>query len=216
VLGVKVKSIIIFMLSLLLIGGLLQIDAIGNLNPIFHSIAISIRRAVSWALDVHPPKTQQIILTGKQELLDFDSSQGSTSLSVTKPVTPQSQAAEGRWNKKKKPMEANTSDFLKGDFNYNSQDTSSNSAASQRLLLLWEMGTPEDPVTELFPETEWYDEINIENYDWGNLLEAEEAAGEIDPDEPIPSEVVAPLLGDLKTRIQQKLESNLSENTPKK
>lgn len=212
----KVKSIIIFILSLLLIVGLLQIDAIGNLNPIFHSIAISIRRAVSWVLDVHSPKTQQIILTGKQEWLDFDSSQGTVSSLVTKPVAPQSHAADGRWNKKKKPMEDYTLDFLKGDFSYNSQDTLGNSAASQRLSLLREMGTPEDPVTELFPETEWYDEINIENYDWGNLLKEGEAESEIYLDEPIPSEVVEPLLGDLKTQIQQKLESNLSENTPKK
>ena len=38
----KIKFIGIFLLALLLILGLLQIEAIGNLNPIFHSIAVSL------------------------------------------------------------------------------------------------------------------------------------------------------------------------------
>ena len=208
----KVKSIGIFVLSLFLIAGLLQIDAIGNLNPVFHSIAVSIRRVVNWAIDAHSPKKQRITLTGQQGFLNSDSSQGAAPPIVTQPIIPKSRTGKGKWGNPKEPVENYTPGFPKGGFSYKPQNTLGDSAASRRLMILQEMGTPEDPVTELFPETEWYDEIDIENYDWANLLEE----GEIGLDEPIRSEVVEPLLDDLKTQIQQKLESNLSENVPKK
>ena len=69
----KLKFIGIFVLALLLILGLLQIEAIGNLNPIFHSIAVSVRQMVDWVLAAYSPNT--IILRGEPELLNVDTVQ---------------------------------------------------------------------------------------------------------------------------------------------
>ena len=69
----KIKFIGIFLLAILLILGLLQIEAIGNLNPIFHSIAVSVRQMVDWVLAAYSPNT--IILRGEPELLNVDTVQ---------------------------------------------------------------------------------------------------------------------------------------------
>ena len=199
----KIKFIGIFLLALLLILGLLQIDAIGNLNPIFHSIAVSVRQMVDWVLAAYSPNT--VILRGEPELLNVDTVQDYFPNYVKK-STPlqeniksdqldrQTSATDSIWN------------FSGEDFSDTPQTSLTEDAASRRQLLQ-EIAEPKDPVTDLFPETEWYDAINLDAYDFTELLTTEEPNEAVQPAETLDSDVVQPLLDEIKSQIDQKLES---------
>jgi len=65
------------------------------------------------------------------------------------------------------------------------------------------------PVTDLFPETSSYDNMDIE-YSGESLSAGRQYIVNL-RDAPIRPEFMAPLLNDLKTQIQQKLESKKLE-----
>ena len=199
----KMKFIGISLLALLLILGLLQIDAIGNLNPIFHSIAVSVRQMVDWVLAAYSPNT--IILRGEPEFLNPDEVQGYFPNYVKKSTSSQHNIKDAQSGR-----QANTTDsmwdFSREDFSNIPQTSPTEESASRRLQLLQEIAEPEDPVTDLFPETEWYDAINLDAYDFTELLTTEEPNEEIQPAE-VNSDVVQPLLDEIKSQIDQKLES---------
>ncbi len=201
----RIKFIGIFLLALLLILGLLQIDAIGNLNPIFHSIAVSVRRMVGWVLAAYSPNT--IILRGEPEFLNAEEVQDYFP-SYVKKSTPSQYNTAGTQSEKEVNVEDSTWDFSREDFSNMPQTSPAEESVSSRLQFLQEITEPEDPVTDLFPETEWYDAINLDAYDFTELLTAEEPNEEIQPDEALDSDVVQPLLDEIKSQIDQKLESD--------
>ena len=201
----KIKFIGIFLLALLLILGLLQIEAIGNLNPIFHSIAVSVRRMVDWVLAAYSPNT--IILRGEPELLNVDTVQDYFPNYVKK-STPSQQNKEGAQSEKQANVKGSMWDFSREDFGNMPQTSLTEESASRRLQLLQEITEPEDPVTDLFPETEWYDAVDLDAYDFTELLTTEEPDEKIQPDEALDSDVVQPLLDEINSQIDQKLESD--------
>jgi hypothetical protein len=87
------------------------------------------------------------------------------------------------------------------------QTSPTEESASRRLQLLQEITEPKDPVTDLFPETEWYDAVDLDAYDFTELLTTEEPDKGIQPAETLDSDVVQPLLNEIKSQIDQKLES---------
>ena len=200
----KIKFIGIFLLALLLILGLLQIEAIGNLNPIFHSIAVSVRQMVDWVLAAYSPNT--IILRGEPELLNVDAVQDYFPNYVKK-TTPSQYNKEYAQSEKHANVKGSMWDFSREDSSNTSQTSPTEEAASRRLQLLQEITEPEDPVTDLFPETEWYDTVDLDAYDFTELLTTEEPNEEIQPAETLDSDVVRPLLDEIKSQIDQKLES---------
>ena len=98
-------------------------------------------------------------------------------------------------------------DFSREDSSNTPQTSPTEEAASRRLQLLQEITEPKDPVTDLFPETEWYDAVDLNAYDFTELLTTEEPNEEIQPAETLDSDVVRPLLDEIKSQIDQKLES---------
>ena len=200
----KIKFIGIFLLALLLILGLLQIEAIGNLNPIFHSIAVSVRGMIDWVLAAYSPNT--IILRGEPELLNVDTVQDYFPNYVKK--SPLSQYdKEGARSEQQANVKGSMWDFSRDDLSNTSQTSPTEESASRRLQLLQEITELEDPVTDLFPETEWYDAVDLDAYDFTELLTTEEPNEEIPPTETLDSDVVQPLLDEIKSQIDQKLES---------
>ena len=200
----KIKFIGIFVLALLLILGLLQIEAIGNLNPIFHSIAVSIRQMVDWVLAAYSPNT--IILRGEPELLNVDTVQDYFPNYVKK-SSPLQHNKDDAQSERQANVKSSMWDFSTEDFGNMPQTSPTEEAASRRLQLLQEITEPEDPVTDLFPETEWYDAVDLEAYDFTELLTTDEPNEEIHPTETLDSDVVQPLLDEIKSQIDQKLES---------
>ena len=200
----KIKFIGIFLLALLLILGLLQIEAIGNLNPIFHSIAVSVRQMVDWVLAAYSPNT--IILRGEPELLNVEGFQDYLPNYVKK-STPSQHDKEDAQSKEQINVKGSMWDFSREDFSHTQQTSPTEASASRRLQLLHEITEPEDPVTDLFPETEWYDAIDLDAYDFAELLKTEEPNEETRPTDALDSEVVQPLLDEIQSQIDQKLES---------
>lgn len=201
----KIKFIGIFLLALLLILALLQIEAIGNLNPIFHSIAASVRQMVDWVLAAYSPNT--IILRGEPEFLNPDEVQ-TYFPSYVKKSTPSQYNTEGVQSEKQGNVKGSMWDFSGEDFGNAQQTSPTTEAASRRLQLLQEITEPKDPVTDLFPETEWYDAVDLDAYDVTELLTTEEPNKETQPAETLDSDVVQPLLDEIKSQIDQKLESD--------
>ena len=199
------KFIGIFLLALLLILGLLQIDAIGNLNPIFHSIAVSVRQMVDWVLAAYSPNT--IILRGEPEFLNPDEVQDYFPNYVKKSTPLSQHNIKDAQSERQADTTDSMWDFSRDDFSNTPQTFPTEESASRRLQLLQEIAEPEDPVTDLFPETEWYDAINLDAYDFTELLTTEEPNEEAQPDEALDSDVVQPLLDEIKSQIDQKLES---------
>lgn len=200
----KIKFIGIFLLALLLILGLLQMEAIGNLNPIFHSIAVSVRQMVDWVLAAYSPNT--IILRGEPELLNVDTVHDYFPNYVKKSA-PSQHNREGVQSEEQANVEGSMWDFSREDFSNMPQPSPTAESASRRLQLLQEITEPEDPVTDLFPETEWYDAVDLEAYDFTELLTTEEPDKGIQSAETLDSDVVQPLLNEIKSQIDQKLES---------
>ena len=200
----KLKFIGIFVLALLLILGLLQIEAIGNLNPIFHSIAVSVRQMVDWVLAAYSPNT--IILRGEPELLNVDTVQEYFPNHVKKSTLSQHNK-ESDQSDQQAAVKGSMWDFSREDLGNMPQTSPTEEAASRRLQLLQEITEPEDPVTDLFPETEWYDAVDLDAYDFTELLTTEEPNKEIQPTKTLDSEVVQPLLDEIQSQIDQKLES---------
>ena len=200
----KIKFIGIFLLALVLILGLLQIDAIGNLNPIFHSIAVSVRQMVDWVLAAYSPNT--IILRGEPELLNVDTVQDYFPNYVKKSSLSQNNKKDVQ-SEKGANVKGSMWNFSREDFSNTPQISPTEEAASRRLQLLQEITEPEDPVTDLFPETEWYDAVDLDAYDFTELLTTEEPNEENHPTETLDSDVVQPLLDEIKSQIDQKLES---------
>ena len=201
----KIKFIGIFLLALLLILGLLQIEAIGNLNPIFHSIAVSVRQMVDWVLAAYSPNGT-IILRGEPELLNVDTVQDYFPNYVKKSTSSQHNK-EGVQSEEQANVKGSMWDFSREDFSNMPQTSPTAESASRRLQLLQEITEPEDPVTDLFPETEWYDAVDLDAYDFTELLTTEEPDKGIQPAETLDSDVVQPLLNEIKSQIDQKLES---------
>ena len=199
----KIKFIGIFLLALLLILGLLQIDAIGNLNPIFHSIAVSVRQMVDWVLAAYSPNT--VILRGEPELLNVDTVQDYFPNYVKKSTPLQENIKSGQSDRQTNATDSMWN-FSGENFSDTLQTSSTEDAASRRQLLQ-EIAEPKDPVTDLFPETEWYDAINLDAYDFTELLTTEEPNEAVQPAETLDSDVVQPLLNEIKSQIDQKLES---------
>ncbi len=200
----KIKFIGIFLLALLLILGLLQIEAIGNLNPIFHSIAVSVRQMVDWVLAAYSPN--MIILRGEPELLNVDTVQDYFPNYVQKSTTPQHNKADATWNEQA-GVKGSMWDLSGEDFSNTSQISPTEESASRRLQLLQEITEPADPVTDLFPETEWYDGVDLDAYDFTELLTTEEPKDGVQPTDTLDSDVVQPLLNEIKSQIDQKLKS---------
>ena len=200
----KIKFIGIFLLALLLILGLLQIEAIGNLNPIFHSIAVSVRQMVDWVLAAYSPNT--IILRGEPELLNVDTVPDYFP-NYVKQSTPSPYNKAGAQSEKQAHVQGSMWDFSGEDFSNMSQTSPTEESASRRLQLLQEITESKDPVTDLFPETEWYDAVDLDAYDFTELLTTEEPNEEIQPAETLDSDVVQPLLDEIQSQIDQKLES---------
>ena len=200
----KIKIIGIFFLALLLILGLLQIEAIGNLNPIFHSIAVSVRQMVDWVLAAYSPNT--IILRGEPELLNVDTVQDFFPNYVKKSTSLQHDK-DGAQSENQANVKDSMWDFSGEDFSNRPQTSPTEEAASKRLQLLQEITELEDPVTDLFPETEWYDAVDLDAYDFTELLTTDEPNEELHPSETLDSDVVQPLLDEIKSQINQELES---------
>ena len=200
----KIKFIGIFLLALLLILGLLQIEAIGNLNPIFHSIAVSVRQMVDWVLAAYSPNT--IILRGEPELLNVDTVQDYFPNYVQKSTSSRQDKEDAQRNGQTS-VKGSMWDFSRGDFSNTEQTSPTEESASRRLQLLQEITEPADPVTDLFPETEWYDAVDLDAYDFTELLTKEEPEEKTQLTETLDSDVVQPLLDEIKSQIDQKLES---------
>ena len=200
----KIRIIGIFVLALLLILGLLQIEAIGNLNPLFHSIAVSVRQMVDWVLAAYSPNT--IILRGEPELLNIDTVQEYFPNYVKKSTTSQHDK-DGSQSEQQANVEGSMWDFSREDFSNTAQTSATEESASRRLQLLQEITEPEDPVTDLFPETEWYDAVDLDAYNFTELLTTEEPDEKIQSTETLDSDAVQPLLDEIKSQIDQKLES---------
>lgn len=200
----KIRIIGIFVLALLLILGLLQIEAIGNLNPLFHSIAVSVRQMVDWVLAAYSPNT--IILRGEPELLNVDTVQEYFPNYVKKSTTSQHDK-EGSRSERQANVQGSMWDFSREDFSNTAQTSPTQESASRRLQLLQEITEPEDPVTDLFPETEWYDAVDLDAYNFTELLTTEEPDEKIQSTETLDSDAVQPLLDEIKSQIDQKLES---------
>ena len=200
----KIKFIGIFLLALLLILGLLQIEAIGNLNPIFHSIAVSVRQMVDWVLAAYSPN--MIILRGEPELLNVDTVQDYFPNYVQKSTAPQYNKEDATRNEQA-GVKGSMWDLSGEDFSNTPQTSSTEESASKRLQLLQEITEPADPVTDLFPETEWYDGVDLDAYDFTELLTTEEPEKGARPAETLDSDVVQPLLNEIKSQIDQKLKS---------
>ena len=200
----KIKFIGIFLLALLLILGLLQIEAIGNLNPIFHSIAVSVRQMVDWVLAAYSPNT--IILRGEPELLNVDTVHDYFPNYIRK-SPPSQHNKEGVQSEEQANVKGSMWDFSREELSNMPQTSPAAESASRRLQLLQEITEPEDPVTDLFPETEWYDAVDLEAYDFTELLTTEEPDKGTQSAETLDSDVVQPLLNEIKSQIDQKLES---------
>ncbi len=200
----KIKFIGIFLLALLLILGLLQIEAIGNLNPIFHSIAASVRQMVDWVLAAYSPN--MIILRGEPELLNVDTVQDYFPNYVQKSTAPRHNKEDAQRNE-----QAGVRGSMWGlsgeDFSNTPQTSPTEESANRSLQLLQEITEPADPVTDLFPETEWYDGVDLDAYDFTELLTTEEPEKGAHPAETLDSDVVQPLLNEIKSQIDQKLKS---------
>ena len=200
----KLRYIGIFLLALLLILGLLQIEAIGNLNPIFHSIAVSVRQMVDWVLAAYSPN--MIILRGEPELLNVETVQDYFPNYVQKSTASQ-QNTDDAQRHDQTSVKGSMWDFSSDDLNNTPQTSSTEESASKRLQLLQEITEPADPVTDLFPETEWYDAVDLDAYDFTELLTTEEPEKGVQPAETLDSDIVQPLLDEIKSEIDQKLES---------
>jgi hypothetical protein len=200
----KLKFIGIVLLGLLLILGLLQIEAIGNLNPIFHSIAVSVRQMVDWVLAAYSPNT--IILRGEPELLNVDTVQDYFPNYVQKSTSSQQNKNDAQRNEQTS-VKGSMWDFSRDDLSNTRQTSATEESASKRLQLLQEITEPADPVTDLFPETEWYDTVDLDTYDFTELLTTEEPEKGVQPAETLGSDVLQPLLDEIKSQIDQKLEA---------
>ncbi len=191
----NLKLISILTLSLLLALGLLQIDAIGNLHPVLSTIAASIQWMVGLILGPDSSDAQRIIVIGKQgEFIGANRAQSRPSR-LLKPALPWHNTGKGMDKSETSMME-----FLKRDFGYTLQDTTSDSDDSSAHQILQEIAAPEDPVTDLFPE----DEVEFGDYDLENSLTKEN--NEDNPDTTLNAEAVAPLLDEIRTDLEEKLE----------
>lgn len=192
---INLKLASILMLGMLLVLGLLQIDAIGNLHPVLRSIAASIQWVVGWILGPDSSDVQRIIVIGKHgEFLDANGAPNRPS-SPLKPALPRHHTGIGMDQSETSMME-----ILKRDFGYSTQDSGSESADSATHQILHEIATPADPVTHLFPE----DEVEFDDYDLENILTIDN--NQNIPDAALNAEAVAPLLDEIRTNLEEKLE----------
>ena len=191
----NLKLISIIALGMLLALGLLQIDAIGNLHPVLSSIAASIQWMVGWIFGPDSSEIQRIIVIGKQGgFLDANDAKSQRSMQI-KPTLPRRHTGIGM-DKGETPM----MDFLRRDFGNSAQDTANEPADSQAYQILHDITATEDPVTNLFPEY-----VNgIDDYGLENILTNDN--NEKNPDAALNAAVVGPLLDEIRTDLEDKIE----------
>lgn len=191
----NLKLISIIALGMLLALGLLQIDAIGNLHPVLSSIAASIQWMVGWIFGPDSSEIQRIIVIGKQgEFLDANDAKSQRSMQM-KPTLPRRHTGMGM-DKGETPM----MEFLRRDFGNSAQPTASEPADSQAYQILHDITATEDPVTNLFPEYA----IGIDDYGLENILTNDN--NEKNPDAALNAAVVGPLLDEIRTDLEDKIE----------
>ena len=199
----KLKLGIVIGLCAVLTIGLLQVDAIGNFSPMLRSIANSLRRVVNWVLHPYPSTPERVILVGEPDFLNVESSSNDTLQAEQTPrnVVSSKQKVERRATRER-PSDARSlwTDSELDDF----QSEQEQETDQRALQLLHDVVEPRDPVTDLFPETEWYDEIELMNDSLADVLGDELSDTDTPSGEPIDAETVEPLLREIQTQIQQR------------
>ena len=165
----NIKLFSIVLLVLFFCFALIQIQSVASLNPMFHSMATSVRYLVKWVLQLQMEPENQIVLKSQHQFLN-----STDETKVAPPTTSQSKY-------KQKLDQAHEPDLSDKDTNFESlfnefESEATHSATSngdeETFKVLSNIIGLEDPVTDLFPETEWYDtEFDFDDLHYSELGE---------------------------------------------
>ena len=165
----NIKLFSIVLLVLFLCFALIQIQSVASLNPMFHSMITSVRYLVKWVLQLPAEPENQIVLKSPHQFLNSTDKTKVTPLTTSQPKYKQKldQAYEPSLSDKDTNFES-----LFSAFEPEPTHSATSNGDEETFKVLSNIIGLEDPVTDLFPETEWYDtEFDFDDIHYSKLGE---------------------------------------------
>ena len=194
----NIKLFSIVLLILFFCFALIQIQSFAGFNPIFHSMATSVRYWVKWVLQLPAEPENQIVLKSPHQFLN------STDETKVAPLTTSQPKYKQKLDQTHEPSLSDKDTNFESLFNaFESEPTHSATSHEdeETFKVLSNIIGLEDPVTDLFPETEWYEtEFDFNDIHYSELGEDWET-NNIPDHEDLERNQVKQLLEELRSEI---------------
>ena len=195
----NIKLVTITLLTLFALFALIQIQSTASLNPVLYSIVTSVRNLVKLVFQPQKEPENQVVTKSQRQFLN------STNETKVAPST----TSETKY--KQQPDQTResvpSSRDINPDLSFNTFEPKSahptiSNENEEIFKVLSSIIGPEDPVTDLFPETEWYDaEFNFGNVYSNELWQADEKMSNIPVHEDLEQNQVERLLEEFRTEF---------------
>ena len=168
---INIKLIAIVFLVLFAFFALIQIESIAGLNPILYSMATSIRYLVTLVFQLQTTSENQVLLKGEHQFLS------PTDETKVVPSTVSAAKYKQRLDQMRESGPSNKDVNLDFLFNAIESERTQPATANGDEEIIEVLGLAvelEDPITDLFLETEWYDTgFNFDDVYYDEFWQAE-------------------------------------------
>lgn len=166
----NIKLVAIALLVLLAFFALIQIESIASLNPILYSMATSVRYIVTWVFQLQTESEKQVVFKSKHQLLNpsDEIKVVPSTISTPKPMQQPDHTSQPR------PSNEDVNfDFLLSAIEPEPTYPTISNEDEEIAKILSSIVGSEDPVTNLFPDTECQDTgLNLDDFYYDEFWKA--------------------------------------------
>ena len=192
----NIKLFTITLLALFALFALIQIQSTASLNPVLYSMVTSVRNLVKLVFQPQKEPENQVVTKSQRQFLN------STNETKVAPSTTSETKYKQQLDQTRESVPSSTD--INPDLSFNTFEPESahptiSNENEEIFKALSSIIGSEDPVTDLFPETEWYDaEFDFDNVSSNELWQADWKRGNVPVHEDLERNQVERLLEEFR------------------
>ncbi|MEC9259696.1 MAG: hypothetical protein VX541_14470 [Candidatus Poribacteria bacterium] len=192
----NIKLVTITLLTLFALFVLIQIQSTASLNPVLYSMATSVRNLVKLVFQPQKEPENQVVTKSQRQFLN------PTNETKVAPSTTSETKYKQQLDQTRESVPSSTD--INPDLSFNTFEPESahptiSNENEEIFKILSSIIGSEDPVTDLFPETEWYDaEFDFDNVSSNELWQADWKRGNVPVHEDLERNQVERLLEEFR------------------
>lgn len=192
----NIKLFTITLLTLFALFALIQIQSTASLNPVLYSMVTSVRNLVKLVFQPQKEPENQVVTKSQRQFLN------STNETKVAPSTTSETKYKQQLDQTRESVPSSTD--INPDLSFNTFEPESahptiSNENEEIFKFLSSIIGSEDPVTDLFPETEWYDaEFDFDNVSSNELWQADWKRGNVPVHEDLERNQVERLLEEFR------------------